>query len=190
MTNARWHRMPRRKTRSWRKITTISKIRFVSFRFWARVSWYRILAASTTVLQTKFYHENLFIDAHFLTQSQMKEAIDDLTEKSLATRMAALTGLLTGLRKTYAADFLLERSAERCLSLWPVITFVYFRCPMMTTTVFNLHVNFPPFQENDDRRSASELPEKGQRGRTGPSGASRLHHYSSNRRRWWSRHCG
>jgi len=42
-------------------------------------------------------------------EDKMKEAIDDLTEKSLATRMAALTALLTGLRKTYAADFLFER---------------------------------------------------------------------------------
>ena len=43
---------------------------------------------------------------------QVKESIDSLSEKSLATRMTALTSIMNALRKRYVCEFLHERYVE------------------------------------------------------------------------------
>jgi len=42
-------------------------------------------------------------------EEKIKEAVEHLSEKSLATRIAALTNIMNGLRKRYVCEFLLER---------------------------------------------------------------------------------
>jgi len=72
-----------------------------------------------TVASVADTEETLVPEDNF--EDEVKEAIENLSEKSLATRIAALTSLINGLRKRYVCEFLMERkvtmgdSLNKCL---------------------------------------------------------------------------
>jgi len=53
--------------------------------------------------------EDTLVAEDFNFEDQVKESIDSLGEKSLATRMTALTSIMNALRKRYVCEFLHER---------------------------------------------------------------------------------